>query len=366
MEGIKRSDVLELQVVITGMHLTPEFGSTLSAIEDDGFGIDKKVEMLLRSDTAVGITKSMGLGMIGFADAFADLRPDLILMLGDRFEIFCAATAAMVARIPVAHLHGGEITEGLIDDSIRHSISKMSHLHFVATEEYRKRVMQLGENPENIFNVGGLGLDNIKKLSLLSRDELERDLGINLLARNLLITFHPVTLEDNAGLEQLDELLTTLDEMEDTGLIFTMPNADPGNQAIRDSISLFCENHVNASLFISLGQLRYLSCMSHVDGVIGNSSSGLIEAPGLKKGSVNIGNRQRGRNHASSVIDCEASDAAIRESLARLFSRDFQRQLQDVVNPYGDGGASEAIVRLLEKHPLDNLLKKQFYDVMIP
>ena len=363
MEGIRQSPELELQLVVTGMHLSSEFGMTVDAIEDDGFTVDHKVEMLLSSDTAVGVTKSMGLGMIGFADALAGLKPDLLLLLGDRYEIFAVAASAMIARIPIAHLHGGETTEGAFDEAIRHSITKMSHLHFVAADEYRRRVIQLGEQPEHVFNVGGLGIDNIQRLKLLGRDELEAALNFKLAKRNLLITFHPVTLEQNASAQQMNELLAALAELKNTGLIFTMPNADTEGRILFRQIELFCEKHSQARAYTSLGQLRYLSCIQHVNGVIGNSSSGLAEAPSFKKGTINIGDRQRGRLKAASVIDCEPEHNSIRIALERLFSAEFQAQLSAVENPYGNGGASEAVLNILEKMPISGLLKKTFNDL---
>jgi len=366
MEGIRQSPVLELQLIATGMHLSPEFGMTVDAIEADGFEIDRKVEMLLSSDTAVGLTKSMGLGMIGFADALAELKPDLMLVLGDRYEIFAAATSAMIARIPIAHLHGGETTEGAFDEAIRHSITKMSHLHFVAAEEYQQRVIQLGEQPEHVFNVGGLGIDNILRLNLLARDELEAALNFKFAKRNLLVTFHPVTLEQNTSAQQMDELLAALAELKDTGLIFTMPNADTQGRILFDKVNEFCAGHPQARAYTSLGQLRYLSCIQHVDGVVGNSSSGLAEVPSFKKGTINIGDRQRGRLKAASVIDCEPDKDSIRSAFKLLYSTEFQAQLSAVENPYGNGGASGEIVRILESQSLDNLLKKRFYDLPKP
>lgn len=363
MEGISQSPVLELQLIATGMHLSPEFGLTINVIEDDGFHVDRKVEMLLSSDTAVGITKSMGLGIIGFADALEELKPDLMLVLGDRYEIFCAASAAMIARIPIAHLHGGETTQGAFDEAIRHSITKMSHLHFVAAEEYRKRVIQLGEEPERVFNVGGLGIDSILRLPLLTREELETALDFKFHRRNLLITFHPVTLEQNTSAKQMDELLAALSELGNTGLIFTMPNSDTGGRVLFRQIEDFCHLHSNAKAYTSLGQLRYLSCIQHCDGVVGNSSSGLTEVPSFKKGTINIGDRQLGRLRATSVIDCEPDRQAITAALSHLLSDEFQHQLPATKSPYGNGGASEAVVRILEHQPLDNLLKKRFYDL---
>lgn len=363
MASISQSSKLKLQLVVTGMHLSPEFGMTIASIESDGFMVDRKVELLLSSDTAVGVTKSMGLGMIGFADALADLSPDLILVLGDRYEIFAAAASAMIACIPIAHLHGGESTEGLIDEPIRHSITKMSHLHFVAAEKYRQRVIQLGENPGYVFNVGGLGIDNIHKLKLLKRDELEQSLDFKLAKKNLLITYHPVTMEKNSSKTQMNELLIALEELDEVGLIFTMPNADTNGRVFFQQIRDFCAERVHAQAYTSLGQLRYLSCIQHVDGVIGNSSSGITEVPSFKKGTINIGDRQRGRLRATSVIDCEPRHETIKFAIERLFSTAFQAQLSVVQNPYGNGGASDLIVQTLENQSLDNLLKKRFYEL---
>lgn len=364
MLGIQESLQLDLQVIVTGMHLSPEFGLTYRDIEADGFQINRKVEMLLSSDTPAGVTKSMGLALCGFADALADLKPDMLLLLGDRYEIFSAATAAMIKCIPIAHLHGGESTEGLIDEPIRHSLTKMSHLHFVAADEYRRRVIQLGESPDRVFLVGGLGIDNILKLQLLDRSELEISLDFKLGPRNLLVTFHPVTLEQGATATQMTELLTVLEELQNTHIIFTMPNADAEGRVLFEMINSFVERHPQtAKAFTSLGQLRYLSCIKHVNGVVGNSSSGLLEAPSFKKGTIDIGDRQRGRLKAASVICCEPRRDAIRSAMHKLFSNDFQEDLVSVVNPYGSGGASETIVDILEKTSLDMLLKKRFFDL---
>ena len=362
IEGIRQSSELDLQLIATGMHLSPEFGMTVEAIEEDGFKIDRKVEMLLSSDTAVGVTKSMGLGMIGFADALSELKPDLMLVLGDRYEIFAAAASAMIARIPIAHLHGGETTEGAFDEAIRHSITKISHLHFVAAEEYRRRVIQLGELPEHVFNVGGLGIDNILRLKLLSRDELEEALNFKLEKRNLLITFHPVTLEQNTSAQQMDELLAALAELKDTGLIFTMPNADTEGRILFHQVEAFCAKHSQARAYTSLGQLRYLSCLQHVDGVVGNSSSGLTEVPSFNKGTINIGDRQRGRLRAASVIDCQPERKSISMAISQLFTSAFRTTLSKVENPYGNGGASELILSILEDQSFETLLKKSFLD----
>ena len=363
MEDIRETPGLELQVIATGMHLSPEFGLTYREIENDGFSIDRKVEMLLSSDTPSGLAKSMGLGLISFGDALQQLQPDIMLVLGDRIELFSAVAAAMVARIPVAHLHGGESTEGAFDEAIRHSITKMSHLHFVAAEEYRKRVIQLGEHPDRVFLVGGLGIDNIKKLDLLDRLELEASLKFKLGLKNLLITFHPVTLENESSAMQMKELLGALETLEDTHLIFTMPNADTHGRVLIEMIDQFVAKHPNARSYASLGQLKYLSCVRHVDGVVGNSSSGLLEVPSFAKGTINIGDRQRGRLKTKSVIDCDPEQKSIAAALRKLYSKEFLLELETVQNPYGEGGASKKIVKILQDHPLESILKKPFHNL---
>ncbi|HTE46551.1 MAG TPA: UDP-N-acetylglucosamine 2-epimerase [Gemmatimonadaceae bacterium] len=365
MDGISKRNGLELQIVATGMHLSPEFGLTYRDIESDGFRIDRKVEMLLSSDTPVGLAKSMGLGLVGFGDVFEQLGPDIVVVLGDRFEIFAAAAAAMVARVPIAHLHGGEATEGLIDEPIRHAVTKMAHIHFVAAEEYRRRVIQLGEQPDRVFLVGGLGVDGIKRLPLFDRPALEESLDFRLGARNLLVTFHPLTLERSTSERQMEELLAALDELQDTHLIFTMPNADTDGRVLFDLIRRFVADHDNARAFASLGQLRYLSCVGHVDAVVGNSSSGLAEVPSFGKATVNIGDRQRGRLKAESVIDCPPERTAIRAAIAQVYTEGFQKTVRCAKNPYGDGGASERIVELLATVSLDDIVKKRFYDLAV-
>lgn len=362
MQGIQDDSGLTLQIIATGMHLSPEFGLTFREIEQDGFQIDRKVEMLTSSDTPVGIAKSMGLGLSGFADALNELHPDLIVVLGDRFEIFSAVSAALVARIPVAHVHGGETTEGSIDEALRHSITKMSHLHFVAAEEYRQRVIQLGEQPDRVFMVGGLGVDNIKRMKLLDREALEQSLGIQLGEKSLLVTFHPVTLETGTAADQMAALLAVLDGQHDTQLVFTMPNADTDGRVLKTMIEQFVAQHANSCAYTSLGQLRYLSCLAHVDGVVGNSSSGLLEAPSFQKGTINIGDRQRGRLQAASVINCEPTRESITTALKHLYSAGFHTGLRNVRNPYGEGGASEKILATLKSAALDGVLKKSFYN----
>lgn len=363
MEGIRASVEMELQLAVTGMHLSAGFGSTYHAIEADGFRIDQRIDMQLESDAPAALSRALGVGTIGFGSALEDLAPDIVVVLGDRFEILAAAAAALLARIPVAHIHGGEASEGAYDEAIRHAVTKLSHLHFVAADEYRDRVVQLGESPDRVFVVGGLGVDSIRRLDLLGREELEASLGFPLGAKNLLVTFHPATLEAGAAAGQTAELLAALAALTDTRMIFTMPNADAESSEVWRMIDEFVRKHSNARAVASLGQLRYLSCVAHVDGVVGNSSSGLIEAPALRKGTVNVGDRQRGRLRAGSVIDCAAERSAISAAIARLYSPEFQRLLPDVRNPYGEGGASERVVEVLRTHPLEGILKKTFYDL---
>lgn len=363
MTDIQNDAVLELQVIATGAHLSPEFGLTYRDIEADGFRIDRKVEMLLSSDSPIGITKSMSLGLSGYADALSDLRPDLLVLLGDRYETFAAAAAALVAKVPVAHLHGGEITEGAFDDALRHAISKLSHLHFVALDDYRRRVIQLGERPESVFTVGGVGIDGMLRQPLLSREQLEQSLDLKFKRRNLLVTFHPATLESAPPEVQMQELLQALDSLDDTQLIFTMPNADTGGRALMSMVDVFvAARPERAKAFASLGQQRYLSCLQFVDAVVGNSSSGVLEAPSFRIGTIDIGDRQRGRLKAASIIECAPQREQIVIALQRVYSTEFQASLREVKNPYGDGGASARIVSLLRDCPLDALIMKRFYD----
>lgn len=363
MKEIQSDAQLELQIIVTGMHLSPEFGLTYKEIEKE-FKIDKKIEMLLSSDTSVGISKSMGLAQISFAEAYEELNPDIVVVLGDRFEIFSAASAAMIARIPIAHIHGGETTEGAFDEAIRHSITKMSHLHFVATEDYRRRVIQLGEAPERVFNCGAPGLDSVAKLRLLEKDEFEKAIGFKLGMKNLLVTFHPATLEKCTAENQFQQLLDALDELTDTSVIFTKANADTDGRAINKMIDDYVASHNDRTIaFTSMGQLRYLSALQYVDAVVGNSSSGLIEAPSFKIGTINIGDRQKGRIKANSIIDCLPEKEAIVGALKKLYSSSFQSELSNVTNPYGEGGASVKISATLRSISLSNILKKRFHDL---
>jgi UDP-N-acetylglucosamine 2-epimerase (non-hydrolysing)/GDP/UDP-N,N'-diacetylbacillosamine 2-epimerase (hydrolysing) len=359
MKGIQEDVGLELQVIVTGMHLSPEFGLTWRVIEEDGFPIDSKVEMLLSSDSAVGIAKSIGLGVIGFADALDQLRPDLLLVLGDRFEILAAVQAALVARIPVAHIAGGDTTEGAFDEAIRHSITKMSHLHFVTNHVAARRVRQLGEDPRTIHLVGSPGLDQIKWLALLDRDQLARELDFTFCRRNLLVTYHPVTLDAGSSDIQFRALLDALDALgPDVGIIFTKPNADTGGRIIINMIDAFVTSRSHARVYTSLGQLRYLSVLAQVDVIVGNSSSGLYEAPTLKKPTVNIGDRQKGRLQADSVLNCPASSKEIEQTIRQSFNHDCSM----TVNPYGDGESSPRIVSILREVEFAGLLKKHFFD----
>jgi GDP/UDP-N,N'-diacetylbacillosamine 2-epimerase (hydrolysing) len=360
MQGIKDDPELTLQIIVTGMHLSPTFGLTYKEIEKDGFQIDYRIATISEFDTPFGISESIAKGLQGCAQALHELQPDVVVLLGDRFEIFAAATAAMVARIPIAHIHGGESTEGLIDEAFRHSITKMSQLHFVAAPEYRDRVVQLGESPNNVFLVGGLGLDNIRRLALLDKAALEDVLGLKFKSRNLLVTFHPVTLENDTAEQQMNELLEVLSGLHDTILIFTLPNADTGGRIIIKMIEEFISCNPNAYSYNSLGQLRYLSCLQFIDGVLGNSSSGLTEVPSFKKGTINIGDRQLGRLKAKSVIDCEPSGAEIKHALDVLYSQDFRDNLANVINPYGNGDASNKVLEVLRNKDLSDLVKKKF------
>ena len=365
LKEIEADKDLELQVIVTGMHLSPEFGLTYKEIEKE-FKINKKIEMLLSSDTSVGISKSMGLAQISFAESYDELKPDIVIVLGDRYEIFSATSAAMIARIPIAHIHGGETTEGAFDESIRHSITKMSHLHFTATNEYKNRVIQLGENPSRVFNVGGMGIENIKRLKLLSKDEFEKSIEFKLNIKNILVTFHPVTLENSTAKEQFQQLLDAIDELEDTNIIFTKANSDTDGRVINQMIDEYVTKNSNKSIvFTSLGQLRYLSALQYVDAVVGNSSSGLAEAPSFKIGTINIGDRQKGRIKASSVIDCEPNKDSILKSFEKLYSKEFQETLKTTINPYGNGCASKKIVEILKSVDLENIIKKSFYDLKV-
>ena len=366
MEEIKRDEQFDLQIIVTGMHLSTEYGLTFQEIVADGFAIDKKIEILLSSDTPIGVSKAMGLAFISFAEAYAELNPDLLIVLGDRFETFSAVACAQTNRIPVAHLHGGELTEGAIDDSMRHCITKMSHLHFTSAEKYRQRVIQLGENPETVFNVGAIGLDNILNLKLLKKDELERQLGFLFGKKNVLVTFHPVTLDDNTASLQFEALLSVLDENKDIFVIFTKANADNGGRLINQMIDKYAEDRQErCSVHTSLGSLKYLSILQYVDAVVGNSSSGILEAPSFKIGTVNIGDRQKGRIITESVINCEPNKESITDAFIEIYSNDFQKKLLTVQNPYGKGETAQKIHAIIKTHLSHEKIKikKAFFDL---
>ena len=363
IKEVEADQDLELQLIATGMHLSSEFGLTYKEIEKD-FKINKKIDMHLSSDTSVGISKSMGIAQTSFSNAYKALKPDIIVVLGDRYEILSAASAAMIAKIPMAHIHGGEITEGSWDDCIRHCISKMAHLHFTATGEYRNRVIQLGEDPSRVFNTGGMGIENIKRLKLLSRNKFEKSINFRLNKKNILVTFHPVTLENNTSKKQFQELINAINELDDTNIIFTKTNSDSNGKVINQMIDRYTVKYPKKSIgFTSLGQLRYLSALKYVDAVVGNSSSGLLETPSFKIGTINIGDRQKGRIRAESVIDCLANKKDIQKSFKKLYSKNFQQLLINVNNYYDNGFSSKKIIKVLKNFKLKNILKKNFYNI---
>lgn len=362
---LERDRHFRLQLLAAGAHLSPEFGLTYREIEADGFRIDRKVEMLLPGDTSLATAKSIGLGIMRLAEAFSRLAPELVILLGDRFEIFAAASAAHTMLIPIAHLHGGELSKGALDDAYRHAITKMSFLHFVSTEKYRRRVIQLGEAPGRVFNTGAIGLDNVASLQLLGRRELEQRLDFKLGARNALVTFHPVTLEDRTAGAQFSQLLKSLDRFPDLKVIFTKPNADPGGRVIIKLIDAYLRRRPGkAAAYTSLGTLNYLSAAGHCDAVAGNSSSGLIEIPSLGIPTVNIGDRQNGRLKPATVLDCAPCEADITAKLRRAFSPAFRAFCRKAKNPYGRGGTAEKIAAILRRRfPTRACLKKGFYDL---
>lgn len=366
MREIQDDPALELQLVATGMHLSPEFGLTYRLIEQDGFQLNSKVEMLLSSDSAIGITKSMGLGLLGFADTLAQLAPDLIVILGDRFEALVAAQAALIQKIPVAHIHGGELSEGAIDDAIRHSITKMSHLHFVAANQYRQRVIQLGEHPNRVFNVGAPGLERISRMKLLSQQELEEKINFSFGELNFIVTYHPATLDIQKHAADLDNLFEALNHFPSARIIFTKANADENGRLINAKIDEYVlqQSH-RAKAFISMGDLNYLSALQYVDVVIGNSSSGLIETPYFKKPTVNIGNRQQNRLRAASVIDCNNSSDDIYAAIHRSLTAEFKQNIHDIKMPYGLDNTANKIKSILKEVDLNAILVKRFYDLPV-
>lgn len=365
LEDILNEPQLDLQIICTGSHLSPEFGYTKQQILEDGFHLDKQIEILLSSDTAVGVSKSMGLAQISFAEAFEELRPDLLIVLGDRYELIPIVSAANIARIPVAHLNGGELTEGAIDDQIRHAITKLSQLHFTALEEYSRRVIQMGESPDRVFNIGEVGLDHIHRMNLLSMSAFEESIGVKLQQKNVLFTYHPETTQ---AVEEIRadfiHILAQLDTLKDCLIIFTKANADVGGRLINKLIDEYVAvNNDKSVAFRSLGRLRYLSALKYVDAVIGNSSSGIVEAPSFKTASINIGSRQKGRVRADSTIDVEVKNQQLLDAIATIYTDAFQDRLQNVINPYGQGNSSQKLVSIIKSLNYSDLKSKKFYDI---
>lgn len=365
IEKISKDEGLELYLIVTGAHLSPEFGLTYKEIEADGFIINKKIEMLLSADTPGSIVKSMGVGMMGFADAFTEGCPDMVVILGDRYEMLAAASAAMVHRIPIAHIHGGEATEGLIDEAIRHAITKMSFLHFAATEVYRNRIIQLGENPERVFNVGALGIENIKATKLLDREDLERSLCFKLGENTVMVTYHPVTLERHSSAEQFRGLLDVLRKKAELNIIFTKSNSDTDGRIINQMIDSFvAENKERSVAYASLGQTRYLSVLRYCSMVIGNSSSGIIEVPYFHIPTVDIGDRQKGRVAPESVIHCETGADDIEYALCKAMSDEFRQSIKDIKSPYEGINTSSEITGIIQRYLQNGIdVKKKFYDL---
>jgi GDP/UDP-N,N'-diacetylbacillosamine 2-epimerase (hydrolysing) len=364
IEKLNKELKFDVYVVVTGAHLSPEFGLTYREIEKDGITIDQKIEMILSSDTPAGISKSMGLAMISFADYFEKLKPDMLIVLGDRYETLAVVTVAMNQRIPIAHLYGGETTEGAIDESIRHAITKLSYLHFTSAEEYRDRVIQLGENPERVFCVGAIGIENILNEKLLSKVEIAESIKFELNKPYAMVTFHPVTLEDNKSEEQIKVLLEVCECYKDMKFIFTKANADASGRIINQRIEDFVKKNDNAIVFTSLGMIRYLSALKYCDMVIGNSSSGLVEAPSFGIPTINIGDRQRGRLQADSVINCEPIKKDIEKAIQLALTKEFKKKAKNTINPYGNGKTSCKIVEKIKDFLINDKvnLKKKFYD----
>ena len=364
MTAIKNEPTWQLQILVTGAHLSPEFGLTYREIEKDGFTIDKKVEMLLSSDTPTSIIKSMGIAMMGFSDALQDLKPDFLVILGDRYEMLSLASSALIFNLPIVHIHGGEITEGAYDDAIRHSITKMSHLHFTSTAEYKNRIIQLGENPDNVFNVGAIGLDSVKNLELLDKNALENNLDIVFKKYNYQVTFHPSTLDVEPPEKQFEVLLNAIDQQEDSFFIFTKSNADTGGRIINEMIdSYVAQNREKAKAFSSLGNLRFLSVVSMCDAIVGNSSSGILEAPSLQTVTINIGDRQKGRIQAKSIINVKVDENEIQKAFIKVRSKELNSDPNYFFNPYGEGNTTEKIIDVLQSVDLKKFRTKKFYDL---
>ncbi|MEH2951663.1 UDP-N-acetylglucosamine 2-epimerase [Candidatus Merdisoma sp. JLR.KK011] len=365
IKKLEKDQDFRLSVAVTGMHLSPEFGLTYQEIERDGIHIEKKIEILLSADTPAAISKSMGLAMIGFADYFAEAKPDAVMLLGDRYETLAVACAAMNEQIPIIHLHGGETTEGLIDEAVRHSITKMSYLHFTSTESYRRRVIQMGEEPDRVFNVGAAGVENVHNAEFLSLSDLEKSIGCRLGSRYAVGTFHPVTLENATAESQMMELLKALDRNSDITYLFTKANADADGRVINELLEDYAKKHDNFVLVDSLGMRRYLTALKYALFVIGNSSSGLIEAPSFHIPTINIGDRQKGRIAGDTVIQCAPETDAVDKAVKKALSEEFRKKTADAANPYGDGNTSDKIIEIVRSFILNNKvnIKKKFYDI---
>jgi GDP/UDP-N,N'-diacetylbacillosamine 2-epimerase (hydrolysing) len=363
---IRQSECLQLQLLVSGSHLSEKLGMTVCEIEADGFAADEKVDILKYDDTPSGICKTMGLAMGGYGEALDYLKPDVLVLLGDRYETFCAAAAAQIQRIPVAHIHGGETTEGAVDEAFRHSITKMAHLHLASCEEYRNRIIQLGENPSRVFNVGALGIENIREIDLMSRNGLESSIDFRLDKPFFLVTFHPVTLEKATAGVQFDELLAALENFPKHKIIFTKTNADTDGQVINEMINDYAAAHPERCLAVaSLGLRRYLSAIKLCDAVVGNSSSGILEAPVFEVPTVNIGDRQKGRIRTKSIIDCEPMQESIVAALSQALSDVFRYELKGWEHPCEKKGTAHSIVQILETIPLKNILRKPFFDLEV-
>ncbi len=363
MREVQADAGMQLQLVVTGAHLSARWGATHKTIEEDGFLIDAQVDMLLSNDTGVAACKAIGLAVIGLAEAFQRISPDLIVLLGDRFEVLAAAQTALLMRIPMAHIHGGETSEGAFDESIRHAVTKMAHLHFVANETYRQRVCQLGENPSHVFAFGAPGLDHLVRTPLADSRELEMFLKTRLDQPFVVVTYHPATLGALPPEEGARQLISALEEVQDVRIIFTGGNADPGNHGVEDLVQAFVAQHPDrAKLCQSLGQERYLGLVKIASAVVGNSSSGLIEAPALRVPTVNIGDRQKGRLKAVSVLDCAEDHTEIAAAIRKAISPEFRTTLPSVVSLYGGGAASTAIKEVLKSVDLASLRTKKFVD----
>jgi GDP/UDP-N,N'-diacetylbacillosamine 2-epimerase (hydrolysing) len=365
IKGVHEDPNLQLQLIVTGMHLSPEFGLTVNEIAKDRFPISERIEMLLSSDTETAIATSMGLGMIGFAKAYEKLKPDILLVLGDRFEMLSAVASAVPFRIPIAHIHGGESTEGSMDESFRHAITKMSHVHFSSTQEYKNRIVQMGESPARVFCFGAPGLDNIKKLKLLDKRELSDILHLPIHKEWGIVTYHPGTLEKESSEIDIKEILHALGEFDNIHWILTLPNADTESRRIIRKIENYIQkNPQRASLFSSLGQMKYLSLLKHTVVMVGNSSSGIIEAPSFKLPVVNIGKRQKGRIRAKNVIDVLICDRKnIMNAIKKAVSKNFRNSIQRLINPYGYGNASDKIIKVIKTISLSNILQKEFHEL---